>query len=370
MKSMNKIVGLAFIAMSLFMYNCSEDNGGGSNIPSELISGTKNFSGPGSFWTASLDYDNETFEIDQADEFGGDVNFTVTGGFERLDSGFLKMTVDTVTPENLQDGPANGDAAYALEIPGFALILKPLDGDEIIPMLIGGDCPEDTFEANWVIAQNTNPRPANDDEQDWFGIFRAVSDGNGNFTPSIPSYYALEGFTEVPVNDPGFNALECNDGFGQLTNGNDVQANMWFTSSGGVMVETFENGDRNSTILALPAEEFTIADLEGTWNGLVIDEDSDNEVDPATITLDSSGEGTGQKYTDIEANEVESGGVSVQLNNANSPLDGFVTGTLNNDTEIACTVAFNVAGSSKDLMFCNGQNPNDVTKVFSLVMTK
>ena len=46
-----------------------------------------------------------------------------------------------------------GEKAYALEVPGYAMLLKPLDSGQLISMVSAGACPEEDIEANWVIVK-------------------------------------------------------------------------------------------------------------------------------------------------------------------------------------------------------------------------
>ena len=129
---------ILLISLAITVVACS--NGGSA--------GAKKYSGPGSKWDITF-HDNGSFGIDKyASASSTTSDFTVTGTYTDLSSGFKKLTVGAVTGTG---GPSVGDLAYGLEIPGYVFVLKPLSGDQIIPMVISGTCPTADFTDNWVM---------------------------------------------------------------------------------------------------------------------------------------------------------------------------------------------------------------------------
>ena len=135
-------VRLALTSALILLFACALPGCGGGGSGAGAGS---SYQGPGSHYLVALD-DDGTFHIEISDDPSSAADTIVDGIYTRLATGFLDMTVRSASGV---DAPSPGDQAIALEIPGFALLLKPLDSNgEIIPMIEAGECPSSDFVAN------------------------------------------------------------------------------------------------------------------------------------------------------------------------------------------------------------------------------
>lgn len=379
---MNKFAGILGICLlagsSFFYYGCSSSSSSSSNNPGSLANRpeTITYSGPGSFYTSTLNNDG-TCEVEiremHTDE---DPVFTVECEFEPLDNGVLDITVTGVTPDDLEDGPTVGGKAYGVEVVGFGLFLLPQDGNEIIPMLTAGTCPEADYSANWLIAQGGGDDDTTDEERDFFGTFAYDVSEN---TAEVTSKNALtDGFPNVALNEEESIEGTCEDGLISLTEDDDPVALLFLTENGGAIVQTFEENEESeefetaSSIVAFPPDaDATIADLEGTFHGILFqgggeDENNDNEdVNNffVEMTFDDAGAGTGREVTQINPWETGEDAATISLEES-AIGDGWFTGTLDVEGEasanLACSYVGDVEGTTVDALLCIGQSPGDL----------
>lgn len=373
----------SMLMISLVYIGCSSS---GSDNPGSLDNRpeTITYTGPGSFYSAVLNSDG-TFEIEIREQYSDvDPELTVTGMFEPLDNGVLELTVGGFEPASA-DGPENGEKAYGVEALGYGLFLLPLGGDEMIPMLASGGCPTADFDANWIVAQagegENDQKNAMNEDQDFFGVFRYDHD---TLTATLPKTYALGGdFNDLgPGNFPDIE-LDCENGFLPVPADEESDSdpiNFWFSEIGGVMVEAQEESEeegeyvRNSTIFALPSDANTVADLEGTFRGILFesDPDADEGIDPDNffieITFNTDGTGVGYPVTSVNPWTVEAGEAgTIELEAFVAAGDGWYKGTLVTESEggeavanIGCTFTANISGTTNDILLCVGQSSGDI----------
>jgi len=309
------------------------------------------------------------------DSVGGEVKESVWGTYDRLESGFLKMTVDSADGT---DGPAPGDQAYALDIPGFAFVLHPLDSesDDLHLMVAAGECPESAMDGNWVMVRDEENVPATDPEAPFFGTFY--------FDPStqvakIPSMYSLVDFAERGTTEPADGA-ECANGVVDLPD-----ADMFVTESG-IMTVRLRAGDQgfNKFIFGVPNEQTDgLSALNGEYAGLAFNsrDETGQKIMPVHTTCDA-GTCTGAEVTDIESGTVATDGtVEISLNEPNSPALGMVTGTITQVTKqettdgqvtsshIACAASTKVLDTDRTILSCVGMSPDNPEAMFSVLMT-
>lgn len=325
------------------------------------------YAGPGSHYTLALNAD-EKFVLTHAETADAEVDLTVNGAYTRLATGFLHLTVESVTGD---DGPTAGDEAYGLEVPGFTVILKPMGGDDhLIPLVISGGCPTADFDANWIIAKKTNGSSAASTTQDLFGTFSF--DFETNFG-TLPTKFALQGFTAISGGGT-VGGTTCSNGLMKATD-----ANMYLTANGGAIVHTGHSGadSDQSFILALPVAEFSGTAITGDYAGLAFNESASSgggsRIFPVSASFTGTASaitGTGTKLTDVEAGTTSAETVTINLSQLNSPSDGFAKGTITagSSGNLACTVDDDVVGSGKNLLACVGQSPGDTTKMFGLLL--
>ena len=345
-------VFLSFIALlgsTFYVTGCSSDSG--SSVT------TTNYAGPGSSWSVALNSDN-TFVITYAETVGGDVELTVNGTYTTTTSGYLKLTV---TSSDGVDGPTAGDQAYAVNIPGFVFLLKPMSNDgEIIPMIATGTCPTSTLNFNWMVTSHEDSGNGNQlyDGRDLVGT--ASFDGTDTLT--LGAKYDLEN-DSLGAGDTMTGS--CSNGIISITSPETV--NIWLSPSEAALVQVY-NGANDSVIVAMPQETLSAAsDLNGDYYGILfneaVDENSDSETQPVWMTI-SGGNATAGGFTDVDAGTKDNSDTVSYAFTANSPANGFISGTLTagaDTTPMTCQTTLDVNGSGKNLIFCVGIDPESNT---------
>ena len=339
---------------------------GGSNSPLDAVlpetPADDNFNGPGSKWDVSLRADS-TFNFTRRPDLDSAVDLTVDGTYVRLDSGFLAFTVTDATGD---DAPSNGDTAWGLEVPDFALFLKPDDSDDgrFIAMVTAGNCPTADVTANWVMVKKSSDADATESDRDYFGSFAfdAVAE-----TAVLPGRFAIDdAFTSQGGQDLG--AGTCTDGIMRVDD-----AAMYLTNNGGALVHTNQSDDDDSNIIfAMNQTPIVNMDtLDGNFAGLIFDESpavDASQVMPTTMSC-SLGLCTGDLLTDVESGV--SSQVSFDLNLTGSldqPDVGMITGSLVSDGNagnVACIV--NTSAGNATLATCVGQAPGDNSNMFNAI---
>ena len=363
-------------------------SGGTGNEDSTAVDADYNYTGPGSFYDADINTDG-TYSIQVSEGVGQPVLFTISGSYTRLSTGFLRMLVEDVQG-SADDAPSVGDEALALEVPGFALLLRPLGGQDIIPMLVSGNCPTEDFDANWIIAQSPDVRDATDPERDWFGTF---SYDYASASAFLPAKYNLATFADISESIPKeLSATSCEQGRLTIAEDANSSVNMWLTD-GGAIVEVLQDGQKNETVLAMLQRPMSMADLQGSYAAFVLQgppvepgtqggtssmgdagmaPGEAPEPFPAVITLDDQGAGTGRAYDDVVLGVTGDDGVEFAVGNPNDPADGWLKGTIGNGEggsgNLACSALTDAADSGKTVIFCIGQDPGQPQVKFTLVM--
>lgn len=342
--------------------------GSSSNSTSNTQADSNAYNGPGSKWDVELNADN-SFSITRRDTPQTPVDLTVTGTFERYASGFLGLTVGAAEGTN---APTAGDTAWALEVPGYALLLKPMGDDKIIAMVSSGECPTTDIDANWVVVKQHSTADATDANQDYFGTFN-YDVANG--TPTLPSKHSIStGFPNV-TGGGSLGSGTCSDGLMFVGTAPDIAA-MYLTSTGGAIVQTNINNDDDAQfIFALAQKEISdVGLLSGEYAGMLFDDNmSDGStVNPVNMVCDNSGTCTGTLVTDIETGAIDVDGVTVTLNGSPDTLgNGFITGLISDGGStpgnLACMVDINANASGKNIVNCVGQSPGENTKMFNVM---
>ncbi len=357
------ILSTSIILSMATLYGC-----GGSSSSSSDSASDQLYNGPGSKWDVALNADG-TFEIDRRARPDTPVVLEVDGTYTRHDSGFVGLTVGSASGE---DAPEAGDTAWALEIPGYALLLKPTDGDQIIAMVSAGSCPTSDINANWVIVKQRSDADASQSDRDYFGTFSYDSESSA---PSLPSKYALSsGFPSV-VDGGDIGSGTCDAGIMLVGEDTDVAA-MYLTETGGAIVQTniYDESD-SQFIFALGQKAISdIGELQGEYAGMLFDDNmSDGStINPVAMSCDNSGSCTGTLVSNIATGATSDGSVTITLNGqVDFPSTGFITGTIMDDDSnlgnLSCMVDVNANSSGKAIVNCVGQSPGDNTKMFNVM---
>ncbi|MBS1706761.1 MAG: hypothetical protein JST40_12895 [Armatimonadetes bacterium] len=165
---MNKWMTLGLAVIAFAVAGCGGGNvtsTGGGQTSSQVFVGTQQ---PGDVWqwelgTSTFTASNETR------------SFNYAGAVELLPSGFSKLTMASSNDDQV---PVDS-VAYAVEIPGTCLLVKPADTDGAAPVIataVGANPTANTFSMNWV----TVPSATFTMQDDAFGI--------ANFTKTETGY--------------------------------------------------------------------------------------------------------------------------------------------------------------------------------------
>jgi hypothetical protein len=374
---------LLSLGLSIGISSCGDSNNSSSTDPA--TTGSYSYSGPGSKWEMSRT--NTTYTIEMED---GSDGIEVTASSETLSTGHIKLTITDASATGSATAPNNGDIAHAVEVPGAAFLLKPMEANaETIAMVVSGSCPTEDFVANWVIGKRPNgQKSVTEDSQDWYGsINYDVSASSATF----PAYSSLE----LPSNATSggasnFNA--CSNGkveWTQNCSGGSTDNEIYFTQSGLMIVATCK-GDTSdeSHIIGIPqAEIANVSDIYGDYAGFAFLENSDDtSAFSATIAADSGNDSkiTFSVLSGNDLDTVDSTHVVTfdHTTNLNSPADGFIRGTFTSSCtpgsdneadgtcDVACTVAQDMGDNDKNMLYCIGQDPSDEDKRVTMLLVE
>ncbi len=329
------------------------------------------YSGPGSKWDISL-LSNNSFSVTHRDTATDPVDMTVTGTYTRQANGIVKLTVGAAVDGagGALSSPANGDVAWALDVPGYAFMLRPMDAtnDQLIPMVVSGECPTTNLNGNWVTVKTNAGTDATNAGRDFFGTFQfdtATQTGN------LPGRYSLAN----PTSNQGSNSLgsgTCSDGIMSISDG------IMYLATNGAIVRTGTDTPADSTddnfIFAFGQKSIPgLASLEGTYAGMLFDDNnaSGSKINPVKMVCDNAGACTATQFdTDLE--NTLPGSVAFNFSGGagvDQPATGWINGTVS-DTgtgNISCMVDIDAAGTGKKIASCAGQSPDDNTKLFNVM---
>ncbi len=349
-------------ALLLGACGTESDDAAGALEGSEGSGSAMSYNGPGSVWDVELD--DGDFTITMRENLAAEVALTITGDYVRHDSGFLVFTVGDSLGT---DGPSAGDQAWAIEVPGYALLLKPMaaGSDQLIPMVSAGSCPDADFQANWVIVKKASDAAADDADRDFFGTF-AYTAATG--TASLPSRRALAN----DFQDGGAANLtggDCAEGIMSVED-----AVMYLTSNGGAIVHTGVSTPADSSfIFALTQKAIAdTASLDGEYAGVLFDESSADGEKIAPVALEcSAGICSGTLVTDVVTGATSPETVTVTLSGTADVLgNGLVTGTIASGADsgnLACMADNDVLGGGRKMISCVGQSPGDNANMFNVL---
>ncbi len=348
---------MALVAMSSVVFtHCSKkDIAPAESATPSAITETLAYTGTGSQWDWTLDIAG-TFTATETT-----LPMTINGTYTRLASGFIKMTVVSSTGTN---APVAGNLAYGLEVPGVALLVKPVSSSEseVITMVAKGKCPTADFSANWIKTQ-FNPNfdmtsTTSNNGDDAFGTF-GWTQATG--TGSVATRYTVAGYTAAAGTQNM--AGTCTAGLMTTSGG----ASMYLTAQGGALIKT-ASGD---AMFAMPNGTITQAALAGNYAGLLFDDyQSSGKVRPMVGVATAAG------LLSADAIDVETGtkdpliSGSLQMDAVNSPSAGFIKATVtvgSKTGKMACMAAVNVASTEKNIIFCVGQSPGSNQHPFNLL---
>lgn len=369
--SHSKIFKKSLLALSVATLTGSLLAGCGGSSSGDVAS--VDYNGPGSKWDLSMK-DDGTFHIDHRPDIDSAIDYTVDGTYVRNDSGFVSLTV---TGGGGADAPAAGSKAWALEVPGYAMMLKPVDSDQLVAMVKAGECPTADFDANWVIVkQDTSGGNADADNsgRDFAGTF---SFDYASQTPGLPLKKALSaGHPSVTSGgiDPG--DVVCENGILNIPG-----AVMYLTANGGAIVHTDGGSPSDeaddSFIFGLSQKQILNAsDSDGDYAGMLFDDNmpDGSKINPVALSC-TSGTCTGNLVTDISTGATSADSVTVTLSGSINEIggdsaNGFMTGTISDGAgtgNMICMVDPDAVNSGKKIVSCVGQSPGNTDDMFNVL---
>lgn len=327
----------------------------------------QDYSGPGSKWDVNLAAD-DTFTITRRASVNAATDLTVEGSYSTLTTGFVELMVTTATGTG---SPAAGDQAVALEIPGYAFILMPIDpaSDQLIAMNASGECPTTNMTGNWVIVNGEDGRDATSSTQDYFGTFAFdVTSGTG----SLPSMYALGG-SFAPLAPGSIDPGTCANGIMDLTT-----AVMYLTSNGGAIVhlgaDTATDADDDVIFVLAPKAITAVSNLDGSYAGILFDDNNaaGSKTSPVSMSCKNAA-CIASIVSDISTGATTGESVTMTLSGPDMPSNGFITGMIadtgSTPGNLACMVDIDVLNTGKKIISCVGQSPGMNSKMFNVIFT-
>ena len=347
------------------------------------------YTGPGSYYENRF-YDDDTFVMDVSETTptidasatdnqgvgGVGDSVRVEGTTVSVPTGYTRLDVTTVTPPN--DDIKPGDKIYSLEIPGFTFVMAPPDG-QMIPMMVAGQCPSATatVEANFMVAQDDTGESAQSATAGWWGTveFKAAES-----TADVTQNNNLTNFAETGELPPSVTSVTCDPATGRgqgtwetTTPPATGTANVWFTSMGGLMIESLDAaGEKIQTRAALPTPSapVNVSALAGNYSAISVDA-TGSEPTYLDIGMEANGTGAAQEYLDPDTGTLEPGDPAIVTFTETESDDGWFTGTLAMGTDmvnLACSAGLPASPGGKTILFCVGQSPENPAEPMAIVM--
>jgi len=369
MKKTTKVIlaGLATAGLTIGIA-CSKSS---SNTATDS---TSSYAGPGSHYTFSFTGSNFTI-TKYASPASTTSDYVVTGTSTSYSTGFKLLTISTVSGSG---GPTVGSTAYAMEVPGVAMFIKPLvsTDTQVLVAVASGTCPSATFTANWIIVKKTGSTDMSGSTTDAYGTFNYAASTSTTGVGSLPSKYTLaNNGTNLLSSPQAFASATCSNGLMSVSNGGGDTATMYLTTAGAALVNTASSASGDgSFIFGLPQASITTAALAGDYAGIMYSENASttDKIKPISITLNSSGAGTGTALSDVTTGTTSSGSATINLSGtANSPQTGMITGTVtvsSTTTNIACIAHTSLSSAAKKVISCSGRDPGNSTKLFNFLL--
>ncbi|MEM7080888.1 MAG: hypothetical protein AAF513_19900 [Pseudomonadota bacterium] len=358
-----KLLRIAFVLTALQLMGCSSgsdratsDQAAADSQPPAL----RHYAGPGSRWDVRLNADF-TFSIERRARIDTPVVLTVTGTYQELDSGFLQLVVGAAQGE---DAPTPGQTAWAIEVPGYALFLKPDESPfgGFITMVDGGNCPSSDLTANWTVMRPAASASADSASVAHVGSLAYTAASANLCITQRRSLTALD--TELGSVDLGVG--ECADGVIATS-----QAMIYLTAAGGALVHTNhpDDAEREIVFAMQDAPLAAVSDLDGDYIGLIYDvgNPSGNNVAPTTLTC-TAGLCAGSLYDSIGLVTAVQTFVADLFGSLNLPGAGMTSGQVRTDAgagALACQSLSYAPGQV--LLACLGQDPEDATRQITMV---
>lgn len=275
-----------------------------------------------------------------------------------LSTGFMKLTVTATDDANLTPG----QSAYALELPGTALLIKPAGADTKPPIVAGAlgsnpAGPQVSF--NFVAIGSANYDRVNDQA---YG--HVTYDVSGNTYAGMSHRWNIDGspLSDGPSNFTGDNGLMT-----------DTNGPMGYTATGAMTpsgVCVLDYGPNVGGVIGVmqPSANINISDFASrSFKGYLI-----NSGKTQCVSVTSNGNGTlhGSGYANpmgVETGTLDGGsGVTISFTGQPNPGELTTTLTTSGGTETLTGIVNQVGG--KYMMFCFGVGSDN--KPYNVVLVE
>jgi hypothetical protein len=277
-------------------------NGCGGSSAAKVTPAMRSYLGtqaPGDAWTWNIT--NGTFTATNLTR-----NYTYSGTESALSTGFLKLQMQATT----DPGVNVGDSAYAIELPGTAIVLQPAGASTNQPVTacaLGSNPPGPTVDYNFVTIPSTT----------WTSAQAAT--GYVTFTVSGDDYTGTSHDLDINGTQIGTSTTAFNCVAGHLTcTNNGVTYNGAVTPSGVIVVDY---GPGNGGIIGVRQASQNVSESalgSLTFHGFLI-----KQGDTQKVQAVPNGDGTlhGAAYTDVEAGTLDTtdSGVTITFGTQISP---------------------------------------------------
>ena len=183
------------VLFSILVTACGGGSGDSSSGGGDVYLGTQS---PGDVWTWTLNNDNSFSAVNET------LSHTYSGTYATLSSGFLKLSVTATSDPGVIATPASPAIAYAFEVPGTALIVKPAGADsDVIVAAAQGTCPTADAVYNWTVMPSATWDSTQDEA---YGVTTSALTGSDfSFSHDL---FQLDGTAIATVSDAGFTCAE------------------------------------------------------------------------------------------------------------------------------------------------------------------
>lgn len=360
------IILLSSLAACKAGFESGGDGGSGGNgdgVDEEIT-----FSGPGT-WEIELNRQNDTYTIEHRAEPGADVDMTITGDYQQLDSGFTRLTI-----QQAPQGAQLKETFTAIEIDDEYLLLLPIENgsDQIIASVVAGDCPENNITGNWITYDTTTAANASAEDEYYFGTYTyAINNGTG----ILNSLYDLETFT-VNTETLTLDGEACDNGV------SETDSVVQYVSSDGsaVVHNNADNADNSELLFVMDTKEFVAkANLDSDdYIGFYYDSMFSVGAKAIPVALScEAGECDMNQVVNIENGSTNDNTYQISFETpgtlSDTSVEGFVNGTISdmsdNVGKLVCSVDIDFLGEDRIVWACVGQSPTDSTEFVNLFVT-
>jgi hypothetical protein len=323
----------AFLSFGLLLYGC----GGANSVTSGLTHNYLGTQAPGDVWAWQID--ETTFTATNQT-----LGLHYSGSKSALATGFMKLTVSSTD----DPGVSAGESAYALELPGTALLIKPVGADTKPPIVassLGSNPAGPQVKFNYVAIGKVGFNAVSDEA---YG--HTTLDVTGNQYTGVTFRWAIDGsaLANGSANLTGNNGLMT-----ELNGPNGAPVTGAMTPSG---VCALDYGPNQGGIIGVkqPASNVDLADFASRhFKGFLI-----NQGKTQCVDVTSNGDGTlhGQGYalgTGVETGTFDGGsGPTLSFTSQPNPGEVIIHLAFGNGYETMAG-AINVV-DGKYMMFCTG----------------